>query len=126
MIRITSIEQALDLRGTIPEVAVIRSQQFLGEGYREEIHGFIIALQGEGNLSTIHEVGTDGLNDSDGLPAYEYIELFTEDDELVYEIVFQVDADKTIAVIVVDGPQLDKDFRMQLSHASEGCKPITL
>ena len=126
MIRITSIAQALALRGTLPEVAVIRSQQFMGDGYLEEIHGLIVVLKNEPNLSAIREIGTDGLNDSDGLTAYEYIELFVEGEELIYEIVFQIDADKTIAVIIVDGPQLDIDFRMQLSQASEGCTPIEL
>ena len=126
MVRITSIEQAIALRGTIPEIAVIRSQQFMGDGYQEDIHGFIVVLQSEPNLSAIHEIRTDGLNDSDGLPAYEYIELFIEGEELIYEIVYQIDADKTVAVIVVDGPWLDIDFRMQLSQASEGCTPIAL
>lgn len=126
MIRIKSIEQAIALRGSIPEIAVIRSEQFMGDGYQEDIHGFIVVLQNEPNLSVIPEIGTDGLNDSDGLPAYEYIELFIEHEDLIYEIVFQIDADKTVAVIVVDGPWLDKDFRMQLSQASEGCTPIAL
>jgi hypothetical protein len=126
MVRITSIEQAIALRGTIPEIAVIRSQQFMGDGYQEDIHGFIVVLQNEPNLSVIHEIGAEGLNDSDGLPAYEYIEVFVEGEELIYEIVYQVDADKTVAVIVVDGPWLDIDFRMQLSQASEGCTPIAL
>ena len=126
MIRIKSIEQAIALRGTIPEIAVIRAQQFMGDGYQVDIHGFIIVLQNEPNLSAIHEIGTDGLNDSDGLPAYEYIELFVEGEELIYEVVFQIDADKTVAVIIVDGPWLDIDFRKQLSHASEGCTPIAL
>lgn len=124
MIRIKSIEQALALRGTIPEIAVVRSQQFMGDGYQEDIHGLIVVLQNEPNLSMIPEIGTDGLNDSDGLPAFEYVETFLEGEDLVYEVVFQIDADKTIAVIVVDGPWLDIDFRMQLSQASESCTPI--
>ena len=93
MVRITSIEQALALRGSIPEIAVIRSQQFMGEGYSEEIHGLIVVLQNERDLSAIREIGADGLNDPDGLPAYEYIELFVEGEELIYEIVFQIDED---------------------------------
>jgi len=39
MIHIYSIQQALSLRGTVPELAVIRSIQFMGGGYDPEEHG---------------------------------------------------------------------------------------
>jgi len=126
MIRISSIEQATSLRGTIPEIAVIRSQQFMGEGYLKEVHGLITVLQEEPDLSAIPELGTTGLHDHDGCPEYEHVEVFIEGDRRVYEIVFQIDADKTIAVIAVDGPWLDAEFRNQLREACAGCTPIAL
>ncbi len=51
MIRISSIQQALSLRGTIPELAVIRSIQFMGDGYSPEEHGHIIVIQEGDDLS---------------------------------------------------------------------------
>jgi hypothetical protein len=41
MIRLTSIQQALSLRGTIPELAIIRAIQFMGDGYIPEEDGSI-------------------------------------------------------------------------------------
>ena len=126
MIRITNVKQAIGLRGTIPELAVIRSQQFMGKEYLKEVHGLIIVLQGEPDLSAIPELGMTGLHDPDGCPDYEFVEVFIEGGRRVYEIVFQIDADKTIAVIAVDGPWLDAGFRDQLREACAGCTPIAL
>ena len=45
MIRLTSIQQALDLRGTIPEIVIMRSLQFMGNGYNPEGQEHIIVIQ---------------------------------------------------------------------------------
>lgn len=50
MIRILSIEQALSLKGKIPDLAILRSQQFQGEGYEPEEHGHIIVIQKRDDL----------------------------------------------------------------------------
>jgi hypothetical protein len=50
MIRLISIQQTLSLRGRIPELAVIRSAQFMVDGYRPEEHGYIVVMQ-EGDYS---------------------------------------------------------------------------
>ena len=45
MTHITSIQQALSLRGTIPELAIIRWLQFMGNGYSPEEHRHIVVMQ---------------------------------------------------------------------------------
>ena len=42
MIRITSQQQALSLKGKIHELALIRALQFQGEGYNPDIHRLIL------------------------------------------------------------------------------------
>jgi len=56
MIRILSIEQALSLRGIIPELAIIRSLQFQGTGYSPEEHGYIIVIQKDDDFSELTEI----------------------------------------------------------------------
>ena len=61
MIRITSIQQALSLKGIIPELAVIRAIQFMGQGYQVEEHGHIIVMQQGDDITHIKEIGDDGI-----------------------------------------------------------------
>ena len=120
MIRITSIDQALALRGTIPELAIIRSQQFQGEGYDHERDGYIIVMEREPDLAGVPELGTAGLCDVDGLTVCEYVEAFAEGEELLFEAVFQIDDERTIAIIITDGPWLDQRLRRELHDAVDG------
>lgn len=111
MIRHTSIQQALSLRGTIPELAVIRSIQFMGDGYSPEEHGHIIVVQADEDFAELTEI------DSFTEDCCEYIEAFIEGDHIVYESVFQIDNSKTIAVIIPDEPWLGEPFRKILRQA---------
>lgn len=120
MIRIRSKEQALCLRGTIPELAITRALQFQGDGYDPERDGHIVVMEQEPDLSCVPEIGTMGLCDPDGLPAYEYVDAFAEGGELLFEVVFQIDDERAVAVIVTDGPWLGRQFRMELHEAVEG------
>ena len=61
MIRLKSIQQALLLRGTIPELAVIRSLQLMGNGYSPEEQGHIIVIQEGDDITQIKEIGEGGL-----------------------------------------------------------------
>ena len=61
MIRLLSTEQSLALRGQIPELAIIRSLQFQGEGYDPDIHGVILVLGPGDDLCRIPEIGPEGL-----------------------------------------------------------------
>jgi hypothetical protein len=105
MIRLTSTQQALSLRGTIPELAIIRAIQFMGDGYNPEEHGYIIVIQTDKDFSEFTEI--DSFTDE----CCEYIEAFIEDDHIVYEAVFQIDNSRAIAVIIPDEPWLGEPFR---------------
>lgn len=111
MIRILSIEQALSLRGIIPELAIIRSLQFQGTGYSPEEHGYIIVIQKDDNFSEFTEIDSMTVDDC------KYIEAFIENDHIVYETVFQIDNSRTIAVIIPDKPWLGEPFRKILRQA---------
>ena len=116
MIRITSIQQALSLKGDIPELAVIRSLQFMGDGYSPEEHGHIIVVQEGDDITQIKEIGVNEY--ADILDCCEYVESFVDVDRVVFEVVFQLDDARTVAVIVEDAPWLDADLRKVLMTAS--------
>ena len=107
MIRLTSIQQALSLRGTIPELAVIRSTQFMGDGYDPEEHGHIIVIEEGDDINHIKEIGDDGLF-TDDVPNFEYVEAFLDGDQVSFELVYQLDDSRTVAVIA-DASCLDAD-----------------
>jgi hypothetical protein len=124
MIRLTSILQALALRGTIPELAIIRAIQFMGEGYNPEEHGHIIVMEAGDDLNRIPEIGPEGLYDLDGLPCFEFVEAFIEDDRLIFEVVIVIDNSKTVALIIPDDPDLDPSLRTILRHAAGTPQPL--
>ena len=123
MIRLTSLQQALSLRGTIPELAVIRSLQFMGYGYIPEEHGHIIVIKEGDDITQIEEIGDDGLF-TDDVPNFEYVEAFLDGDQVTFELVYQLDDSRTVAVIVPDGPLLDPSLRNILREASGALLPL--
>ena len=128
MIRLTSRQQALSLRGTIPELAVIRSIQFMGDGYIPEEHGHIVVMQ-EGDditqnkLTHIKEIGDDGLF-TDDVPTFEYVEAFVDGDQVTFELVYQLDDSRTVAVIIPDEPWLDPSLSNILREAAGALLPL--
>ena len=128
MIRLTSIQLALSLRGIIPELAIIRSIQFMGDGYDSEEHGHIIVIQ-EGDditqnkLTHIKEIGDDGLF-TDDVPNFEYVEAFLDGDQVTFELVYQLDDSRTVAVIIPDEPWLDPSLRNILRDAAGSPLPL--
>jgi hypothetical protein len=124
MLRLLSQQQALSLRGTIPELALIRSLQFQGEGYDPDIHGVILILEPGDDLCCIPEIGPEGLYDLDGLPSFEFVEAFIEDDRLIYEVVIVIDNSKTVALVIPDDPNLDPSLRTILRHAAGSPQPL--
>ena len=124
MIRLLSTKQALSLRGTIPELALIRSLQFQSEGYDPDIHGVILVLETGDDLCRIPEIGPEGLYDSDGLPCFEFVEAFVEHDRLIYEVVIVIDNSKTVALIIRDEPGLDPSLCTILRHAAGKPQPL--
>lgn len=121
MIRITSIEQALSLRGSIPNLAIIRSIQFMGDGYSPEEHGHILVIQEGDDITQIKEIG--GIFDDDNLPAFEIIESFVDGENVVFEILFALDSDRTIAVIA-EQSCLDEDLGTILQKYSGPSQPL--
>ena len=127
MIRLFSTDQAINLRGIIPELAVIRSIQFQSSGYSPETHGHIIVIQEGDDLTQVTEISPSGLVlIYDSWPAYEYAEAFIEEDMVVYEVVFQINNERTIAVIIPDQPWLDAKLRSELQIATQASKPTPL
>lgn len=124
MIRITSLQQALSLKGTIPELAIIRAIQFMGNGYSPEEHGHIIVIQEGDDISQVSEIGPNGLCDEYDLPTYEFVEAFIEGDHIIYEAVYQIDNSRTVAVVIPDGDWLDPSLRTILRHASGKLQPL--
>ena len=117
MIRITSIQQALSLKGIIPELAIIRSLQFMGDGYSPEEHGHIIVVQKGDDITQIKEIGDDGIF-TDDIPTFEIVEAYADGDQVTFELVYQLDDSRTVAVIIPDKPWLDADLRKVLMTAS--------
>jgi hypothetical protein len=125
MIRLYSTSQSLALRGHIPELAILRSQQFQGAGYSPEEHGHIIVMEAGDDLNRIPEVGPEGLYDADGLPHFEFVEVFTEQDgSLVFEVVIVIDNSRTVALIIPDDPGFDPSLRTILRHAAGTPQPL--
>jgi hypothetical protein len=124
MLRLLSQQQALSLRGTIPELALIRSLQFQGEGYDPDIHGVILVLEPGDDLCRIPEIGPEGLYDEDGLPNFEFVECFIEGNQLIYEVLIIIDDSKIVALVIIDDPDLDSSLRTILRHAAGAPQPL--
>ena len=124
MIKLLSTKQSLALRGKIPELALIRSLQFQGEGYDPDIHGVILVLDPEDDLCRIPEIGPEGLLDEEGLPCFEFVEAFVENDQLIFEVVIVIDNSRTVALIIPDDPGLDPLLRTILRHAAGPPQPL--
>ena len=122
MVRITSIQQALSLRGTIPELAVIRSLQFMGDDYIPEEHGHIIVMQEGDDITQIKEIGDDGFI-TDGVPAFEYVQSYLDGDDVVYEIVMAIDNERTLAIIA-EASCIDTDLIILLRKHSSTPQPM--
>lgn len=105
MIRLTSTQQALSLRGTIPELAVIRSTQFMSDGGSHEEHGDIIVIQERDDISQITEIGPNGFYVENDLPTYEFVDAFIEGPQIIYEALYQIDNSRAEAVSIPDGPR---------------------
>ena len=123
MIRLKSLQDVLDHKDTIPPLAYIRGIQFCGSvGYQAEIDGHIIVIQ-EGDditqnkLTQIKEIGDDGLF-IDDIPTFEFVEAFADGNQVTFELVYQLDDSRTVALIIPDAPWLDSDLRKVLMTAS--------
>ncbi len=119
MIRLTSARQALNLRGTIPELAVLRMVQFEGQDgrYDPQVHGYILVVQEGDDISKIPEMGPDGLFEiiDSERSSFDYVEAFDENGRTIFEIVIPLDNERTLAIIIPDGSWLDQRLRNVLA-----------
>ena len=122
MIRIYSIQQAMFLRGTIPELAIIRSIQFQGDGYAPLDHGHFLVLEPGDDPACIEEIEPHGLF-VDDLPVFEYVEIFVAGGQVTFEIVVQLDDERTLAIIA-DEKTLSPHLRQSLQELSPPPQPL--
>jgi hypothetical protein len=94
----------------------------MGNGYNPEEHGFIIVMQEGDDITQIKEIGPDGLFDED-VPAFEFVEAFVDGGSVVFEILFALDSDRTIALIA-EQSCLDDDLRDALLEYSAPPQPM--
>lgn len=118
MIRLTSARQALKLRGTIPELAVLRMVQFEGKDgiYDPRRHGFIVVFQeGDDPVRCFPEFGERGLlTQGENWPLFDYVESFEEGNQTIFEAVTHLDDERTIAIIIPLYPNLNRQLRTLL------------
>ena len=124
MKRLKSLQDVLDHKDTIPTLAYIRGTQFCGsQGYQADIDGWIVVMQEGDDITRIEEIGDDGLF-TDDVPNFEYVEAFLDGDQVTFELVYQLDDSRTVAVIVPDEPWLDSELRKVLLYASPPPIPL--
>ena len=124
MKRLKSLQDVLDHKGTIPTLAYIRGIQFCGsQGYQADIDGWIVVMQEGDDITRIKEVGDDGLF-TDDVPDFEYVEAFLDGDQVTFELVYQLDDSRTVAVIIPDAPWLDPSLRNILREAAGALLPL--
>ena len=129
MLRLRSIQDVLNHKDTIPTLAYIRGIQFCGsQGYQADIDGWIVVMQEcdnitQNKLTHIKEIGDDGLF-TDDVPNFEYVEAFLDGDQVTFELVYQLDDSRTVAVIVPDAPWLEPSLRNILREAAGALLPL--
>ena len=126
MLRLKSMQDILDNKDTIPSLAYIRGIQFIGsQGQDPEVDGWIVVIQdASDDITRIEEIGDDGLF-TDDVPNFEYVEAFLDGDQVTFELVYQLDDSRSLAVIVPDEPWLDPPLRNILREAAGALLPLT-
>lgn len=123
MIRLKSLQDVLEHKDTIPTLAYIRGIQFCGsQGYHSDIDGWIVVFEKGDDLTQITEIGVE--NHDHILDSCEFVESFVDVDRLVFEVVFQLDDARTVALIVPDERWLDPELRKVLLSASPPPMPL--
>lgn len=123
MIRLKSLQDVMDHKDTITPLGYLRGLQFCGsQGYQADIDGWIVILEAGDDITQIKEIGINGYGDL--LDSCEFVESFVDADRIVFEVVFQLDDSRTVAVIIPDEPWLDSEFRKVLISASTPPMPL--
>jgi hypothetical protein len=118
MTKLTSSDQANQLQGKIPELAILRMTQLEGNDnrYDPDRHGFIVVLSEDENIVTdFPELGDQGLlSGTEDWPVFDYVEKFNDGTCDVFEAVTHLDNERVIAFIITDEEWLDSRLRKVL------------
>lgn len=129
MIKLISSLQAQSLRGRIPELALLRMTQFEGSDglYDPAIHGHIAVVEeGDDPESGFPEFGEQGLlTNNEEWPLFDYVEVFVENGQILYEAVAHLDDERTLAIIIPLTPGLDLRLRTLLASYHPGGPELT-
>jgi hypothetical protein len=122
MIKLTSSIQAKQLRGQIPELAILRMTQLEGTDgrYNYAAHGWIVAVTEQDNVETdFPELGDQGLlSGTEDWPLFDYVEKHQEGTGYVVEAVTHLNNEKVLAFIIPVEPWLDSRLRVILAQAA--------
>jgi len=121
MIKITSTQQAEQLKGILPELVITKMRQFEGDdgAYDPDIFGYLLWLEPSDDidrLTEFAEVGLLSIFDTDW-PGFEFVDLHVEGERHIYEIVIAIDVDKVIVLFVEDTAWLDSRLKNVLNKA---------
>jgi len=118
MTKLTSADQAEQLKGKIPELAILRMKQLQGSDnrYDPDHHGYIIVLSEDEDIVTdFPELGAQGLlSGTEEWPVFDYVEKFNDGTGDIFEAVTHLDNERVIAFIISDTEWLDSRLRKVL------------
>ena len=118
MTKLTSTDQAEQLKGKIPELAILRMKQLEGTDgkYDPSAHGFIVVLSEDENIVTdFPELGDQGLlSGTEDWPVFDYVEKFNDGTGDIFEAVSHLNNEQVIAFIITDAEWLDSRLRKVL------------
>jgi hypothetical protein len=95
-------------------------EQFEGTDgiYDPDIFGYLIWLEPGDDLSCVTDVSPGGVYDliDNECIGFEFVECHRQQGRDIYEMVVAIDADKTIAIFLEDGPWLDEQIQTVLKQ----------
>ena len=115
MTKLTSTDQADQLKGKIPELAILRMRQLEGADglYDPSAHGFItVVTEQEDVINDFLELGEKGLlSGTSDWPLFDFVERFPEGSSHVFEAVMHTNDEAVRVFIVPDAAWLDIRLR---------------
>ena len=115
MTKLTSSDQANQLQGKIPELAILRMRQLEGSDglYDPAAHGFItVVTEQEDVINDFLDLGKQGLlSGTTDWPIFDFVERFPEGPGYVFEAVMHTNDEAVRVFIVSDAAWLDIRLR---------------
>ncbi len=129
MTKLTRADQAVQLEGKIPALAILRMKQLQGTDdlYDPARHGYIVVLSENGDIvADFPELGDKGLlSGTDDWPVFDYVEKFNDGTGDVYEAVAHLNNEQVLAFIISDTDWLDSRLRTVLESYLSPHSPVT-